>query len=81
MIGWKAFSLHSVTPHVGVWIETFFVGSPKNPLLVTPHVGVWIETTGNPNVILAETVTPHVGVWIETIDFTALSEHGMSHLM
>ena len=33
-----------VTPHVGVWIETFHenVWSVTNG--VTPHVGVWIET-------------------------------------
>ena len=33
----------SVTPHVGVWIETErFV--PFLNICVTPHVGVWIET-------------------------------------
>ena len=33
-----------VTPHVGVWIETYLFNYLINYLVVTPHVGVWIET-------------------------------------
>ena len=34
----------TVTPHVGVWIETSN-GKPRiQHHKVTPHVGVWIET-------------------------------------
>ena len=34
----------SVTPHVGVWIETQIVSTSEMAYRVTPHVGVWIET-------------------------------------
>ena len=34
----------SVTPYVGVWIETLQVGHAKRLHCVTPYVGVWIET-------------------------------------
>ena len=34
----------SVTPHVGVWIETIPILSNSGIGRVTPHVGVWIET-------------------------------------
>ena len=34
----------TVTPYVGVWIETFNVGSCCAFASVTPYVGVWIET-------------------------------------
>ena len=34
----------SVTPHVGVWIETVQSAMDNMPTDVTPHVGVWIET-------------------------------------
>ena len=33
-----------VTPHVGVWIETYQQEKQKKCSKVTPHVGVWIET-------------------------------------
>ena len=33
-----------VTPHVGVWIETYLSCFESYLILVTPHVGVWIET-------------------------------------
>ena len=36
--------VNSVTPHVGVWIETFTPFDNLRPVAVTPHVGVWIET-------------------------------------
>ena len=35
----------SVTPCVGVWIETCNIGFNKHTLEVTPCVGVWIETS------------------------------------
>ena len=35
----------TVTPHVGVWIETLKCARLSATYLVTPHVGVWIETT------------------------------------
>ena len=58
--------LRSVTPCVGVWIETILPLTRRRTSEVTPCVGVWIET------VLAELeaaeviVTPCVGVWIET---------------
>ena len=33
-----------VTPHAGVWIETFHVYQMLTCVYVTPHAGVWIET-------------------------------------
>ena len=33
-----------VTPHVGVWIETYNYENNYQNKSVTPHVGVWIET-------------------------------------
>ena len=35
---------HTVTPHVGVWIETSEPVRLTRAAVVTPHVGVWIET-------------------------------------
>ena len=37
-----------VTPHVGVWIETFGIQQQQRKNQVTPHVGVWIETSELP---------------------------------
>ena len=34
----------AVTPHVGVWIETYLDYMHLTSFFVTPHVGVWIET-------------------------------------
>ena len=34
----------SVTPYVGVWIETDNMDKIKTYVIVTPYVGVWIET-------------------------------------
>ena len=33
-----------VTPHTGVWIETFQRTKQTTLTTVTPHTGVWIET-------------------------------------
>ena len=35
---------HTVTPFVGVWIETTIIKQDKKATHVTPFVGVWIET-------------------------------------
>ena len=35
----------SVTPFVGVWIETYRGDITARELRVTPFVGVWIETS------------------------------------
>ena len=65
-----AFSLPSVsvTPFVGVWIETHSILSTYHLMIVTPFVGVWIETKGLFPVWLVVYVTPFVGVWIETVN-------------
>ena len=56
----------TVTPFVGVWIETVIRKTRPDRYFVTPFVGVWIET-GNLSIIaLRNAVTPFVGVWIET---------------
>ena len=36
----------TVTPYVGVWIETGEGTIVNMPRSVTPYVGVWIETLG-----------------------------------
>ena len=36
--------IYTVTPHVGVWIETINKKGDYYVEKVTPHVGVWIET-------------------------------------
>ena len=56
----------SVTPHVGVWIETYVHKVTRYGLDVTPHVGVWIETLLVTRQRLFYCRHPHVGVWIET---------------
>ena len=56
----------SVTPFVGVWIETKKNRSVIIGMAVTPFVGVWIETYPYYNVDKINIVTPFVGVWIET---------------
>ena len=56
----------SVTPHVGVWIETTLIPLASIQSRVTPHVGVWIETLCSIYLLNFSSVTPHVGVWIET---------------
>jgi len=37
-----------VTPHAGVWIETYPVPHASKSHVVTPHAGVWIETIKHP---------------------------------
>ena len=60
----------SVTPFVGVWIETLSGMYKSETSLVTPFVGVWIETAKAADMRAAGLVTPFVGVWIETIQQT-----------
>ena len=58
--------LWSVTPFVGVWIETSTWWRKAYQDTVTPFVGVWIETTPILAIWAQTWVTPFVGVWIET---------------
>ena len=73
--------IREVTPHVGVWIETFTFILSSFPENVTPHVGVWIETVNSKATAAAWLVTPHVGVWIETYFGTGFKISSRSHLM
>jgi len=57
---------HLVTPHTGVWIETFSFLAAEATTWVTPHTGVWIETCIQRIAHCRLRVTPHTGVWIET---------------
>ena len=59
-------SVFSVTPFVGVWIETSLGCCPGLLPSVTPFVGVWIETCHRKGNTRGGHVTPFVGVWIET---------------
>ncbi len=43
------FGIGSVTPRVGVWIETQLTSKSLDSYYVTPRVGVWIETTWTNN--------------------------------
>ena len=62
----------TVTPCVGVWIETTVEALQAAVPSVTPCVGVWIETSSIGRVVIIAGVTPCVGVWIETrIDMLA----------
>ena len=56
----------SVTPCMGVWIETHSPWYIALHLRVTPCMGVWIETGNTPPHLLEHPVTPCMGVWIET---------------
>ena len=62
----------TVTPFVGVWIETLSLQKSQENVNVTPFVGVWIETGGEPTPPPSGKVTPFVGVWIETRKTLAL---------
>ena len=63
---YKAMGFATVTPFVGVWIETASGSPTPPPSGVTPFVGVWIETFLFIHFIVQMRVTPFVGVWIET---------------
>ena len=56
----------TVTPFVGVWIETLDATNAQLQNQVTPFVGVWIETHKLWHTPKVAQVTPFVGVWIET---------------
>ena len=71
----------SVTPHVGVWIETPKSNTSNTHNRVTPHVGVWIETRNGFDLSSKRNVTPHVGVWIETYRHSEIIIWHQSHLM
>ena len=58
--------LKTVTPCVGVWIETCMYICKMRFATVTPCVGVWIETFKYWRESNHMFVTPCVGVWIET---------------
>ena len=51
-------NLGTVTPHVGVWIETPVDQFMFEEREVTPHVGVWIETLRTRR--CRETITSHL---------------------
>ena len=71
--------LLSVTPCVGVWIETFKTPIEGKIKPVTPCVGVWIETENRDEVEQELNVTPCVGVWIETSISNNENVADMSH--
>ena len=60
---------NTVTPCVGVWIETVNRWTGMKITLVTPCVGVWIETWIFMKHKIIDIVTPCVGVWIETLQY------------
>ena len=65
---WKeVVQFSSVTPCVGVWIETRHCQTMSERQAVTPCVGVWIETMRFYDIGESPLVTPCVGVWIETL--------------
>ena len=60
----------TVTPCVGVWIETLNKFINFFFIFVTPCVGVWIETLRRAIGFWINKVTPCVGVWIETTNLS-----------
>ena len=71
----------SVTPFVGVWIETQVTRQEIDNNYVTPFVGVWIETAGSATRHTPREVTPFVGVWIETITVCRISTSMQGHTL
>ena len=71
----------SVTPFVGVWIETEETVKKFKQKIVTPFVGVWIETEACRRAYLQGDVTPFVGVWIETLQFHVVLKPFYSHTL
>ena len=69
----------TVTPFVGVWIETGIGKSVASDLKVTPFVGVWIETKLICTFATGMRVTPFVGVWIETLNHQKFLHQRRSH--
>ena len=56
----------TVTPCMGVWIETKLLQLLGYGRFVTPCMGVWIETEQRKPDGGQQQVTPCMGVWIET---------------
>ena len=71
----------TVTPYVGVWIETRKWQARRTIQTVTPYVGVWIETGYYFILHLLSVVTPYVGVWIETKSCTFASNINDGHTL
>ena len=69
----------TVTPYVGVWIETLSALNSLRTGGVTPYVGVWIETPNTRSGRGKKPVTPYVGVWIETLTAVSSSNTRTSH--
>ena len=71
----------TVTPCVGVWIETIASNEDYSLENVTPCVGVWIETISQSSQSIPRGVTPCVGVWIETGSCFLSSSRVWSHTL
>ena len=71
----------SVTPCMGVWIETSGRWHQRSARLVTPCMGVWIETCPKSRLLPLLPVTPCMGVWIETGDGQANYKASPSHTL
>ena len=71
----------TVTPFVGVWIETYRRLHPDSQRGVTPFVGVWIETSNCFKKLAEVEVTPFVGVWIETEITSVLEAQKRCHTL
>ena len=56
----------SVTPHVGVWIETSCFAAYPMQTMSLPMWECGLKPLAAYSYAAGEPVTPHVGVWIET---------------
>ena len=55
------FTVISVAPYMGAWIETFLLSEQEGHTLVAPYMGAWIETISNGSVFLAPRSHP---IWV-----------------
>ena len=81
MYGANTIEQKTVTPFVGVWIETLKATLPLAAAAVTPFVGVWIETAFVQISFKVSVVTPFVGVWIETSTAKRLKIDNTGHTL
>jgi len=62
------YSIDSVAPRAGAWIETSRRETPRRVCLVAPRAGAWIETNCIIKLYHGFLVAPRAGAWIETRD-------------
>ena len=69
----------SVTPFVGVWIETHYPYNSAKPSGVTPFVGVWIETLRPVSILIGQRSHPSWVCGLKLPVGPAMESLGTSH--